>query len=134
VTSERRECFCGRRTVFEFGLTDDDGNAHTWRSCGKDEDGQGLDVNTLLSERMEQVERAEKAEAARDRLANQLLNEVPDSYIQMKARALDAEAAIQRVREVCDLWQRRHDASIRHPTDIPAVAIVAVRRALDGER
>ena len=41
--SERRECFCGRRTVFEFGLTDDDGNAHTWRSCGKDEDGQGGD-------------------------------------------------------------------------------------------
>ncbi len=60
--SERRECFCGRRTVFEFGLTDD-GNAHTWRFCGKDGDGQGLDVNTLLSERMEQVERAEKAEA-----------------------------------------------------------------------
>ena len=62
--SERRECFCGRRTVFEFGLTDDDGNAHTWRFWGKDEDGQGLDVNTLLSERMEQVERAEQAEAA----------------------------------------------------------------------
>lgn len=102
--SERRECFCGRRTVFEFGLTDDDGNAHTWRSCGKDEDGQGLDVNTLLSERMEQVERAEKA-----------------------------EAAIARVRDVCDLWQRRHDSSIRHPADIPAVAIVAVLRALDGD-
>ena len=53
--SERRECFCGRRTVFEFGLTDDDGNAHTWRFCGKDDDGQGLDVNTLLSERMQRV-------------------------------------------------------------------------------
>src|SRR5574343_644793 len=66
--SERRECFCGRRTVFEFGLTDDDGNAHTWRSCGKDEDGQGLDVNTLMSERMEQVERAEQAEAAVQRV------------------------------------------------------------------
>ena len=44
-----------------------------------------------------------------------------------------AEAAIQRVRDVCDLFQRRYDSSIRHPTDIPAVAIVAVRRALDGE-
>ena len=33
-------------------------------------------------------------------LANQLLNEVPGSYIQMKARALTAEAAIARVREL----------------------------------
>ena len=53
------------------------------------------------------AERAASAEADRDRLANQLLNEVPDSYIQMKARALTAEAAIARVRElhrehVCD--------------------------------
>ena len=48
------------------------------------------------------AERAASAEADRDRLANQLLNEVPDSYIQMKARALDAEAAIQRVREVVE--------------------------------
>ena len=48
-------------------------------------------------------------------------------------RAEQAEAAIQRVRDVCDLFQRRYDSSIRHPTDIPAVAIVAVRRALDGE-
>ena len=62
--SERRECFCGRRIVFEFGLTDDDGNAHTWRFCGKDDDGQGLDVNTLLSEQMEAHERVWQAEAA----------------------------------------------------------------------
>ena len=39
----------------------------------------------------------------------------------------------QRVRDVCDLWQRRHDSSIRDPADIPAVAIVAVLRALDGD-
>ena len=51
-----------------------------------------------------------------------------------RARAEQAEAAIARVRDVCDLFQRRYDSSIRHPTDIPAVAIVAVRRALDGER
>ena len=43
------------------------------------------------------------------------------------------QAAIQRVRDVCDLWQRRHDSSIRDPADIPAVAIVAVLRALDGD-
>lgn len=48
-------------------------------------------------------------------------------------RAEQAEAAIARVRDVCDLWQRRHDSSIRHPADIPAVAIVAVLRALDGD-
>ena len=54
-------------------------------------------------EQLDQMrDRAFKAEAARDRPANQLLNEVPDSYIQMKARALDAEAAIQRVREVVE--------------------------------
>ena len=50
-----------------------------------------------------------------------------------RRRAEQAEAAIQRVRDVCDLFQRRYDSSIRHPTDIPAVAIVAVRRALDGD-
>lgn len=49
------------------------------------------------------------------------------------ARAEQAEAAIARVREVCDLWQRRYDSSIRHPADIPAVAIVAVLRALEGD-
>ena len=49
-------------------------------------------------------------------------------------RAEQAEAAIQRVRDVCDLWQRRHDSSIRHPADIPAVAIVAVLRALEGDK
>lgn len=54
-------------------------------------------------EQLDQMrDRAFKAEAARDRLANQLLNEVPDSYIQMKARALDAEAAIQRVRALAE--------------------------------
>jgi acyl-CoA reductase-like NAD-dependent aldehyde dehydrogenase len=48
------------------------------------------------------VARAERAEAERDRLANQLVNEVPDSYLQMKARALSAEAAIERVRDACE--------------------------------
>ena len=53
-------------------------------------------------------------------------------------RLEQAEAAIQRVRGVVDLWQRHdprrwHDSSIRHPADIPTVAIVAVRRALDGD-
>lgn len=51
----------------------------------------------------------------------------------MVADLEEAQAAIQRVRDVCDLWQRRHDSSIRHPADIPAVAIVAVLRALDGD-
>ena len=50
-----------------------------------------------------------------------------------QSRAENAEAAIARVRDVCDLWQRRHDSSIRHPADIPAVAIVAVLRALEGD-
>ena len=52
----------------------------------------------------------------------------------MRDRAFKAEDAVRRVREVCDLWQRRHDSSIRHPSDIPAIAIAAVLRALDGER
>ena len=51
----------------------------------------------------------------------------------IEGRLIKAEAQIQRVREVCDLWQRRHDSSIRHPTAIPAVAITAVLRALDGD-
>ena len=37
-------------------------------------------------------------ESVLDALEEQLTNEVPDSYIQMKARALTAEAAIARVR------------------------------------
>ena len=43
-------------------------------------------------------------------LANQLLNEVPDSYIQMKARALTAEATIQRVREL------HYNTATHHPS------------------
>ena len=50
-----------------------------------------------------------------------------------RARALMAEAQVRRVREVCDLWQRRHDSAIRHLTDIPAIAIIAVLRALEGD-
>lgn len=48
-------------------------------------------------------------------------------------RAQDAEAAIARVWDVCDLWQRRHDTSIRHPTAIAAIPITAVLRALNGD-
>lgn len=48
-------------------------------------------------------------------------------------RAEKAEAAIARVRDVCDLWQRRHDTSIRHPTAIAAIPITAVLRALEGD-
>ena len=81
-------------------------------------------------EQLDQMrDRAFKAEAARDRLANQLLNEVPDSYIQMKERALDAEAAIQRVREVCD--------RLMAPTSLGGyiewVRVDDILRALDGE-
>ena len=46
----------------------------------------------------------------------------------------ELEAAIARVRDVCDLWQRRHDTYIRRPDAIPAIPITAVLRALDGER
>ena len=73
-------------------------------------------------------------------LANQLLNEVPDSYIQMKARALTAEAAIARVRELHhpipgfngSQWCGAHCEATADgdPTDYPCETI----RALDGER
>ena len=83
-------------------------------------------VIRLLKQKVDALtERAEKAEAARDRLANQLLNEVPDSYIQMKARALDAEAAIQRVREEVDSWPASIDKTIAACAD-------SVLRALEG--
>jgi len=71
------------------------------------------------------AERAASAEADRDRLANQLLNEVPDSYIQMKARALTAEAVIQRVRDVYYGPVGLLDTRIQQIGDI--------LRALDGD-
>ena len=71
------------------------------------------------------AERAASAEADRDRLANQLLNEVPDSYIQMKARALAAEAAIARVRQVLDEEQRGYNP--------PLGLISRIRNALEGD-
>ena len=84
------------------------------------------------------AERAASAEADRDRLANQLLNEVPDSYIQMKARALTAEAAIARVRELHHpipgfngtQWCGAHCEATADgdPTEYPCETI----RALDG--
>ena len=73
------------------------------------------------------AERAASAEADRDRLANQLLNEVPDSYIQMKARALTAEAAIARVRELRDRFAT-HEKSISYQA-----AATLLTRALDGD-
>ena len=71
------------------------------------------------------AERAASAEADRDRLANQLLNEVPDSYIQMKARALAAEAAIARVRQVLDEEQRGYNP--------PLGLISRIKTALEGD-
>lgn len=80
--------------------------------------------------------RAEKAEAEVERLNRIIRESLP--YIDIASQLNEAEAAIQRVRGVVDLWQRHdprrwHDSSIRHPADIPTVAIVAVRRALDGD-
>ena len=77
------------------------------------------------------AERAASAEADRDRLANQLLNEVPDSYIQIKARALTAEAAIARVREVCEQDSGVADVDGQEFT---MVEVDDILRALDGER
>lgn len=56
-----------------------------------------------------------------------------DLATEYRLRAEQAEAAIARVRDVCDLWQRRHDTSIRHPTAIPAIPITAALRALEGD-
>ena len=67
--------------------------------------GQGLDVEALISARMEQVARAE-----------------------------NAEAAIERVRELCANRQRCLDPAIKHPTAISIISIDEVLQALDGER
>lgn len=72
---------------------------------------------------------AERAEVER---LNRIISE-SKPWIDMADELADAQATIQRVRDVCDLWQRRHDSAIRHPADIPAVAIIAVLRALDGD-
>ena len=70
-------------------------------------------------------------ESVLDALEEQLTNEVPDSYIQMKARALTAEAAIARVREVCD----QRDAEVADMDafyrQVVLVSVDEVRRALD---
>ena len=78
------------------------------------------------------AERAASAEADRDRLANQLLNEVPDSYIQMKARALTAEAAIERVREFLADKDKGLTDDMRAQGHFILVDTDSVRRALDG--
>lgn len=79
------------------------------------------------------AERAASAEADRDRLANQLLNEVPDSYIQMKARALTAEAAIARVRELCE--DKTREVAASDPLFGPPCALYVddILRALEGD-
>jgi hypothetical protein len=79
------------------------------------------------------AERAASAEADRDRLANQLLNEVPDSYIQMKARALTAEATIQRVREFLADKDEGLTDDARAQGHFILVDTDSVRRALDGD-
>ena len=79
------------------------------------------------------AERAASAEADRDRLANQLLNEVPDSYIQMKARALTAEAAIARVREFLADKDEGLTDDARAQGHFILVDTDSVRRALEGD-
>lgn len=83
------------------------------------------------------AERAASAEADRDRLANQLLNEVPDSYIQMKARALTAEAAIERVRSACNRIienAQRFDLDDEHGLVYGQwMTAKSILRALDGD-
>ena len=51
---------------------------------------------------------------------------------ELAKKLADREATIARVREVCDLWQRRYDSSIRHPADIASIPIEQVFSALDG--
>jgi hypothetical protein len=50
----------------------------------------------------------------RDRFANQLVNEVPGSYIAMKERALTAEEQVQRVWEVWNVWGPREATDETH--------------------
>ena len=64
------------------------------------DDGQRLDVNALLSERMEQVERAKRAEAEVERL-NRIISE-SKPWIAMADELADAQATIQQVRDVLD--------------------------------
>lgn len=35
MTERRAPCYCGRRTINRFGLTDDTGAAHTREFCGQ---------------------------------------------------------------------------------------------------
>lgn len=79
------------------------------------DDGQRLDVNALLSARMEQVERAKRAEAEVERL-NRIISE-SKPWIDMADELADAQAAIQRVREIhqphrCRMSTRHIDCSI----------------------
>ena len=89
------------------------------------------EVEVLYARIESLTERAEYAEAEVERL-NRIISE-SKPWIDMADELADAQATIQRVREVCDLWQRWHDSAIRHTTDIPAVAIAAVLRALEGD-
>lgn len=34
VSERLATCFCGRRSVYRYGLTDERGNTHTWELCG----------------------------------------------------------------------------------------------------
>lgn len=87
--------------------------------------GQRLDVNALLSARMEQVERAEKAEAEVERL-NRIISE-SKPWIAMADELADAQAAIQRVRKFCVEILKDYDAADT------IISIADILDLLDGD-
>lgn len=72
--------------IEQFALYREEASTH--RVCHDERDMAQAQVQAVREER--------------DRLANQLVNEIPGSYIQMKERALRAEAQIQAVRAALD--------------------------------
>jgi len=94
------------------------------------DDGQRLDVNALLSARMEQVERAKRAEAEVERL-NRIISE-SKPWIDMADELADAQATIQRVRD--DIERRlalSENPDFGHL--VPVETLRGILRTLDGD-
>lgn len=70
----------------------------------------------------------EALRAQRDSLANKLVNEIPGSYVEIKARALKAEAQIAAVREAVERHER-----IYAPSDAEGIPVQVILRALGGD-
>lgn len=141
MSEHRATCFCGRRSVYRYGLTDEADNSHTWGFCGERrpaivEGWQNNEhelamkepaggIGAVDVERRSLEDRIDLLEARSDALESEA--------VELWERAEKAEAAIKRVRAYLDARDEGLSDEARAEGHFVLVDTDSVRRALNGD-